>query len=227
MKTKLAILASAVLLLGAPLHAGTYAPIVINGDFSDWTSIPVLSTGTVNAGSPVNFVSIYAANDDNNLYLRFILSAAADLNTFNGGPSPYIAIDNDNNPATGYDIFGLGVSGSEVGWVNDFPFQQSTTSFNTGLGVTNGAAVIAPYFTNAISQEIAISRSATFTSGGASIFPNDTFSISFYTSGTADDAFIGAGVYTFAVIPEPSTVSLALGGLMVAIVLYRRRRLSC
>ncbi len=223
MKTKLAILLSTVLLAAAPLRAGVYVPIIINGDFSDWASVPALTTPTINVGSPVDYVTLYAANDDNFLYIRFVLSAAADLNGFNGGPSPYIAIDNDNNPATGFDIFALGVSGSEVGWQNDFPFAQSAGVFNSG-NVIGGGASIAPYNTNTISQEIAISRSATFATGGGSIFPNNTFSISMYTSGTTTDAFIGAGEYTFA-IPEPGTAALLVLGV-AGVALLRRRRMA-
>jgi len=221
MKTKLAILLSTVLLAAAPLRAGVYVPITIDGDFSDWASVPALTTPTINVGSPVDYVTLYAANDDNFLYIRFVLSAAADLN--GSGTSPYIAIDNDNNPATGYNIFGLNVSGSEVGWVNDYPFAQSAGVFNSG-SVNGGGAIIAPFNTNTISQEIAISRSATFETGGGSIFPNNTFSISMYTSGTTTDAFIGAGEYTFA-IPEPGTAALLVLGV-AGVALLRRRRMA-
>ena len=208
MKNKLALAALLIVLAGASLRAGTFANIAIDGNFSDWTTIPVLATDVAADGSPVDFLTLQAANDNDFLYLRFTLSAAADVNGFNGGPSIFIAIDNDNNTGTGFDIFGLGAIGSDVGYQNDFPFAQSSSTFNSGT-IDNGGAGIAPFFTNTDSQEIRISRAATFTSSGMTIFPNDTIGLAFYTTeGTSD--FMGTGTYTFAV-PEPSTALLLTG----------------
>lgn len=210
-----------LLLMSANLLAGTFKTITIDGDFSDWVGVPILTTDTTADGNPVDFVTLYAANDDDNVYLRIVFDAAAAVNGTN--TQVFIALDNDNNPATGFDIFSLGIVGSEVGWQNDFPFEQSNSQFNTGNGITDGGAIIAPFNSVTIQQEIALSRNATFTVGGGSIFPNDTFALAMYTSGATVDDFIGKGVYTIAV-PEPQHYSLGVGAVLALVMLLRRRR---
>lgn len=206
----------------ASLLGGTFATINPDGDFSDWASVPIIATDSSGDGSPADFLQLQAANDDDYLYLRFTLASAAALNS---EVQVFISIDNDNNTATGFDVYGLGLIGSEVAWQNDFPFQQSTGVFNTGGGVTDGAAGISPFFSTTDSQEIRISRNATFTTGGGSIFPNDTIGIAMYSNGTAADDFIGTATYTFAsAIPEPSSVILILSGFTALIALGRIRR---
>ncbi|WP_309383303.1 PEP-CTERM sorting domain-containing protein [Cerasicoccus frondis] len=209
------------LALSASAVAGTYANITIDGDFSDWVGVPILTSDTTGDGDPVDFFTLYAANDENNLYLRVVYNNPVGVNGANA--QVFIALDNDNNTATGFDVYGLGLIGSEVGWQNDFPFEQTTGNFNTGNGITDGGASIALYNTTVSEQEISISRSATFTIGGATIFPNDTFAIAMYSNGTTLDDFIGAGVYTFASVPEPAHYAMIFVGLAGAITLLRRR----
>src|SRR5687768_9539041 len=118
--TWLAALATiAAALSFSPSYAGTYRTITIDNDYSDWVGVPVLnSDGGDNAAGP-DIGDTQIANDENNLYIR---------STFpnNDSQQTYIALDIDSNPATGYDIFGLGLIGSEAGWQNDFAFRQST-----------------------------------------------------------------------------------------------------
>ena len=202
-------------------YASTFADITIDGDFSDWAGIPVAATDVTGDGDPADFTDFSVANDDDFLYIRFTLDEAAALNV--GGVQLFIAIDNDNNTATGFDVFGLGAVGSEVGWQNDFPFQQSTGVFNSG-SIDNGGATIAPFNSTVTGQEIALPRSATFASDGTSIFPNDTIGIGLYTNGgTTTDDFIGGANYTFAV-PEPSSVALLLSMTALGFVGFNRRR---
>ena len=217
MKTVIGSSLFAFFALGASTFASVFANITVDGDFSDWAGIPAIVTDVSGDGSPADFLNVYAANDDDWLYLHFTMSGAASLND---AVQLFIAIDNDSNTATGFDIFGLGAIGSDVGWQNDFPFQQSSSNFNSG-DLDNGAAGIAPYFTSTNAQEIRISRSATFQSDGTSIFPNNTINIAFYSNGTTQDDFSGVGSYTFA-IPEPATPALL--ALFGAIFAVRRRR---
>ena len=92
----------------------------------------------------------------------------------------YIALDIDSNPATGYDIFGLGLIGSEAGWQNDFAFRQSTGVFNSG-GLSGdyfggGHALLSPFADAATNRELAISLDALFAADNSPVFPDDTFS---------------------------------------------------
>lgn len=206
--------------------AGTFKTITIDGDFSDWAGVPALSTVTTPSGTPpLGFDSLYMANDNDFVYLRIVYDGSFAVNA--GGTTVSIALDNDNNPLTGFDIFTQGIVGSEAGWENDFPFQQATGVFNTGGGLTNGGAAIAPFATTVTEQEIAISRSATFTVGGATIFPNDTFAIGVY-AGNIDFELIsatGANAYTVAV-PEASHAGIFIAITVLGMVAYRRHRRS-
>lgn len=211
-----------ILAFSAPAMAGTYRTITIDGDFSDWDGVPILTTDTIGGSSPFGFTALYAANDDDYLYIRVVFNASYDVNTLNGGPSIYVSLDNDNNASTGWDIFGYGVLGSEAGWQNDFPFAQSNASFNSG-SLTDGAIGIAPYFSNTTEQEMRISRSAVFNSDSMTIFPNDTFALGVYAD-ASNSPLVGKGVYTFASVPEPASGAFVLGALCLTWIAIRRRR---
>lgn len=208
--------------------AGSFANITIDGDFSDWAGIPVLDNdGADNVGN-IDISSIQIANDDDFLYLRVSFHQPITVNPTIDG-SVFIAIDNDSNTSTGFDIFSLGLVGSEVGWQNDFPFEQSTVSFNAG-GVTGGAAIISPLFNSAADasvttseREYALSRAATFSGSGSSIFPNGNISVLFWADVGAGDVS-SAIPYTFAPnpIPEPSTATMMLLGLVGLAAASRR-----
>jgi PEP-CTERM motif len=213
-----ALLGACVLARNA--SAGTYANITIDGSFSDWGSVPVAYTDASGDGSPTDLATIQIANDANNLYLRLTYYTAVNPQA---GSGIFLAIDNDNNTATGFDVFGLGLVGAEAGWQNDFPFAQSNGVFNTGGGLTGAAALISPYNTVTTEQEYSISRSATFTATGTPVFPGDTFTLLEYTvDGTADVA--GPVQYTFATVPEPGTLTLVGFGLLTVVGLVRSRR---
>ena len=114
-------------LLGAcgSLPAGTFKTITIDSDYADWLGVPVLDADPADASNGPDIGDTQMANDNDNLYFR---------NTFHNSVSisTYIAMDVDQNLSTGYDIFGLGLIGSEAGWQNDFAFEQATGVFNSG-----------------------------------------------------------------------------------------------
>ena len=98
----------------------------------------------------VDIKDVKIANDANFVYIY--------ANGYKGRTKNlYLAFDTDQNVATGFDIYGLGLVGSELGYVNDFPFDQRTpgvfnANSNGGTGscctggsldVNNGGA--APY----------------------------------------------------------------------------------
>ncbi len=135
------------------------------------------------------------------MYIR--LTYFLDTNP-NAGNGVYLAFDTDNNPATGFDVYSLGLIGSEVGWQNDSPFAQSNGVFNAG-SVTGGGALIAPYNSFTSAQEYALPRSATYTATGTPVFPGTGSTINmlvYTTSGSIPDVS-GPVQYRFVAPPAP------------------------
>jgi PEP-CTERM motif len=220
--TSLAIVASS--LCGSGLHASTFKTITIDDDYSDWVGVPVLdSDGGDNQGGP-DIGETQIANDNNYLYVRNTFPNNLALGTF-------ISLDVDQNAATGYDLFGLGLMGSDAGWQNDFAFAQATGVFNSG-GLSGeffggGHALLSP-FANAGSRELAFSLSALFAANNAPVFPDNTISLLVWTDlGVGPDGTFGGFngdvsrviQYTLAV-PEPSSIVMAC----IALVAIGRRR---
>ena len=196
--------------------AGTFSTITIDGDFSDWATVPVLTTDP-NDGFAKDLNQVQLANDSTNFYIRITYYLAANPNT---GSGFFLAFDNDNTVSTGFNIYSLGVVGSEVAYQNDFPFQQSAGTFNTNA-TTAAPITISPYNSTTLSQEFSIPRNAVInTTSGALIFPNESFTFGAYFDTLGEEDFTGAVPYTFAV-PEASTAALLTLGLLST---TRRRR---
>jgi hypothetical protein len=235
LKTSHRLLAAiAALALGASsAYAGTFKTITIDGDYSDWAGVPIVdSDAGDNTGGP-DIAETQIANDGAYLYIRNTFANNLSLGTF-------ITIDVDENAATGYDIFGLGLVGTEAGWQNDFPFTQATGVFNDGGGMTgeffgSGAALL-DSFVNSGSRELAISLDIVRNAGSTPVFPDDTIRLIVWTDlgGGADGLPAGfpnddgrnydvSGVinYTLAV-PEASGAALAAAGALIVGV-WRRR----
>jgi len=208
--------------------AGTYANIsVLDESFDDWAGIDAVYTDPIGDGDPGDIHQIFLANNDTHLFIRVVFNA--EINPNAGSPSLFIGIDNDSNTATGFDVYGLGLIGSEAAWQNDFAFEQATGVFNTGATTSGANAGISPYYTVTIQQEISISRAAIIDAGNnQQVFPNTSFNLALYfNAGTVDD-FAGPVAYTFAssTIPEPSAAAIFAGAgvLSLAFGLRRRRR---
>jgi hypothetical protein len=179
-----------------------FANIQIDGDFSDWSSVPPIANDAAGDGVP-DIVSIKATNDADYLYVLVGYNGATDVNGSNGSPSTYLSLDNDANPATGFNIYGLGQVGAEVSWQNDFPFAQDAATFNLGATFTNGAAGISPYATNTTYQEYRIARNATYAIGAGPstpVFPASLIRLAMWTDGGATE-FAGGFNYQFAENP--------------------------
>jgi hypothetical protein len=207
-----ALLACSV--FGSSAFAGTFKTINIDGDFTDWTGVPVVVTDDAFDASPIDVATIQVANDANNLYLRINYATAVNPNA---GPSIFLAFDTDSNPSTGFDIRGAGILGSEIGFQNDFPFDQRN-GFNSG-SVSAGAS-INPYNTVTSSQEYSVPRNITYGADGAAVFGN-SFRLLSYSDGASSNDITPVGAYSFAVAPEPVSLSAVVGA---GIVTMRRRR---
>ncbi|MCK4660254.1 MAG: hypothetical protein KAV82_12095, partial [Phycisphaerae bacterium] len=187
--------------------AGTFkGDIAIDGVFDDWAGVPVLDSDALDNAGFIDFADVQIANDEDYLYIRVTYHTANSVGT-------YLAIDNDSNPGTGYDIFSLGLIGSEACWQNDYGFDQRT-GWNVG-GLTGGAANIGPgFWIEGNDKEYAISRAATFTSDSAPVFPNNSLTLMFWTDQGPDDV-TSAIPYTFAEPPPVASGALLPKDLLI------------
>jgi hypothetical protein len=122
--------------------------------FDDWDSVPLALTDPADNPGTLNLIDIKDVKVANDANLLYIYASGHRMRT-NG---LYLAFDTDQTVATGFDIYGLGLVGSELGYVNDFVFDQRAPGvFNnnkpdpggaccTGgpLDVNNGGALLYP-----------------------------------------------------------------------------------
>lgn len=204
MNLKQLLVIGAVWAFAVNASQAVYQNIVIDGNFDDWADVPEAATDAAgdNDIGP-DLASFKIANDETNLYLY--ISYYAEVNP-NAGPSVYLAFDTDKDKLTGFDVFGLGLIGSEAGWVNDFPFAQETGSFNSG-DISGGSAQIAPYNTLTFAQEYALPLAAVFTSGSAPVFPSTSFDVMVYTDPTGTNEHMDVVSYTLAKLIEEAEFS--------------------
>ena len=205
-------------LAGASAQAGTFLTATIDGAFTEWAGVPVLdSDGGDNAGS-VDIGNVQIANDDDYLYITVTYPNTLSNSTF-------ISVDFDSDTATGFDVFGLGLIGSEASWQNDFPFTQTSGAFNNGLGMSgdffsSGAALISS--TSDVTQkEWAISLEITFNATGGKVFDDDDFDILIWTDAGAGDVSAPISYTLASSVPEPSGVALLA---LASLGFLRRRR---
>jgi hypothetical protein len=122
--------------------------------FDDWARVPRALTDPADNPSVLNLIDIKDVKIANDNELLYIYASGHRMRT-NG---LYLAFDTDQNVSTGFDIYGLGLVGSELGYVNDFVFDQRAPGvFNnnkpdpggaccTGgpLDINNGGALLYP-----------------------------------------------------------------------------------
>lgn len=196
-------------MLSTTAWAGTFTNIAIDGAFADWAGVPVLDSDAADNAGSVDLADIQIANDNDNLYIRATYHGALAQSTF-------IAMDIDQDPNTGFDVFTLGLIGSEVSWQNDFGFEQFSGLFNAGSmagpNFGGGHALMSP-FGESSSREWSISLDALHGGGvygSGTIFPDDSFDILLYSDAGVGDVSSNIS-YTLAV-PEPTSVVLGLVG---------------
>jgi hypothetical protein len=179
--------------------------------FDDWDNIPLALTDPEDNPNDLNIIDIKdvkIANDDELIY---IYASGYKMRT----KDLYLAFDTDQDVGTGYNIFGLSLVGSELGYVNDFVFDQRT-AFNannpsgvccTGgpLDVNNGGALLYPGWDVEFGErEWGIPLDAVWSVNEpfGPTFPNPTFNFILWTDQGLSDV-TDAITYTLA---EPPTM---------------------
>ncbi|MGK0185558.1 MAG: hypothetical protein ACI9R3_001336 [Verrucomicrobiales bacterium] len=106
-----------------------FATIVPDGDFTDWDGIAPQAV-RASTGDAIDFQSLWLANDDQALYIRFALHSEGEpFSTFN----THVLIDSDDDSATGYQVSGADPSfGSEMMIESGAGFDQRNGEFNEG-----------------------------------------------------------------------------------------------
>lgn len=210
--------AGVALLASAVAEAGTFKTLTIDGDFSDWADVPVIDSDPQDNAGFADIGDIKVANDNDFLYIYYTSFDSLALPTF-------ISIDTDSDIATGFDVFGLGLVGSEAAWQNDFPFQQQAGVFNNGLGLTgdffgSGAALLSP-FGDFPEHELAISLDIDFGFTGLPVFDDADFDLLLWTDAGAGD--VSSKISYSLSVPEPASGVFVLLGTFAAAI---RRRVS-
>ncbi|HVU08996.1 MAG TPA: PEP-CTERM sorting domain-containing protein [Verrucomicrobiae bacterium] len=194
-------------------HAGTFQPITIDGDFSDWAGVPLAYTALEGPSDAIQYDDVYVANDADNLYIRFTLYSASPDAFANSLDNLFI--DTDNNSTTGFSTGGIG-SEALVEWGSGY--QEKNGGFNEG-GI-NGLGWQIAGSPDSMDFELAISRNATYASDGSPVFTGNTISILLEGDDSSYDSVefapsSGGIVYTFASVPEPATFTVAGLGLLL------------
>lgn len=172
MKSKWFSLLGVVLGLTLPVSA-EYAEIVIDGNFSDWGSIPSITNDPLDhVEGGVDFKEMWVANDEKYLYIRYTLHVPADPFAWN----VRTFIDGDNNPETGYHPAGQSSFGSEILIENESAYQQAVGSFNIG-GITNASIRRGPSSGVVTQLEFRISRGITDVNTGERLMSGNTIRI--------------------------------------------------
>ena len=116
--------------LTTSLPVATPASIVIDGQFGDWASVPVLLTDpSGDSGAAVaDYTQLQVASDSNYIYLRIQTSNSVNLQ---GSGLCNIFLDCDLNSATGFQALS-GRIGSELMIQASQGYQQKNGGFNEG-----------------------------------------------------------------------------------------------
>jgi hypothetical protein len=161
-------------------------------EYADWAASGVSIVDMDPADNPggdppfIDIGSVQVANDANFIYIHATMH-----NPTTSLANLFLAFDTDQDTSTGFNIFGLGLVGSEFAYQTDFPFAETNGTFNTGVSITggpfgNGGALIFPFWTEAGAPvgnefEWAVPRDAFITLPASPAFPNPSFNFMIWT----------------------------------------------
>jgi hypothetical protein len=183
---------------------GTYRSITIDGDFSDWVSIPWLYHGSAD-GNPVNYADVQFANDANYLYGHFTLHAAAtpfsDYNT-------HFFVDADNDMLTGFHPTGASF-GSEMMIEGATGYDQRNGGWNEGTA--SGTSWLLAPAGNGTEFEFRLSRASVY-AGNVPVFVTNAMRLLLQDNrGSEVSGSAGIG-YTLAGPPPPTYAHITVDG---------------
>jgi len=116
-------------------HSWSGSPITIDGQFEDWTSVPVAYSDISGDGIDEDFAELKITNDNDFLFLKFSFHNSEqllqDLNNIR------LYIDTDNNNQSGLQIHGIG---ADLEWC--FGCRQGTYHSSTGPMTIRQAEIV-------------------------------------------------------------------------------------
>ena len=182
------------------------APIFLDGFFGDWTNPPELVDPAGDAGaSGIDLRDVDLANDDDNLFVRFVVTSDLGLQEPN---NLELYIDTDVNAATGRSIGGIG---AELEW--RFGDRRGTVYTSGGSGSTifqddvrlrQLPSVSSPEFEISIGRDVVPNE--------ITLFPGGAVRVLFLDSGASGDRAPDAGglMYSFDPTPVGAPTPIAL-----------------
>ncbi|MCA9258761.1 MAG: hypothetical protein KDA61_06160 [Planctomycetales bacterium] len=128
--------------------------IVVQGEaegteFDDWASsgIPIATSDPADNPGSIDIADVQIANDSDYIYIHatFHTDTTLDLSQV------FLGFDTDQDLLTGFDVFSVGLVGSDFAYQTDYPFHQVAGIYNTNLSIQggpigNGGALIFPYW---------------------------------------------------------------------------------
>ncbi len=205
----IAILAAALhaSALSAPEVQAQAAPIFLDGVFSDWVdTVELIDPAGDGGGSGIDIRDVDVANDDDNLFIRFVVTADLGLQEPN---DLELYLDTDVNAGTGASVGGIG---AELQW--RFGDRQGNVYNSGGSGsqvfqddirLRQLPSVSSPEF------EISIGRDVV--PNGITLFPGGSVRILLLDSGSGGDRAPNTGislVYDFDSTPVGSPTPIEL-----------------
>jgi hypothetical protein len=179
--------------------------ILIDGNFEDWSGVPVaLTQDQLNPGS-VEYKDLSITNDADYVYVRFTYHGpVGPLGPNSYGQNHQVVFNTDSNPATG------GWNGGEV-MVENLGVLRLGGSWTLGDYV-GGNIAIAPGDVQSTDFELRVSLHATYQADGSPAFPNPSFEVFCCTRSATDwaelDLTAPAVPYTLGTLPPmPATIT--------------------
>jgi len=169
---------SSFILAGINYTDSQAARIWMDGNFSDWDTIPPLYSDAIGdqQSGDIDFGVLKVANDDR--FVFFYIEIGDELNMQDDNEIT-LYLDTDNNASTGIPINGIG---AEVKWIFGERWGTYTyryTIYHQYIGLVTAPTVTSDRF------EIAVDR--TISLFGQELFPQNSFRIVFHDNGPGND----------------------------------------